>query len=53
MVSAYRVANGTVENIMDEELHEIKAELLDEISQSINSQYEELLDIEYAANHEN
>lgn len=53
VVSAYRVANGTVENIMDKELHEIKAELLDEISQSINSQYEELLDIEYAANHEN
>ena len=36
IVSAYRVSNGTVTEIMDEEIHEIKAELIDEVSQAIN-----------------
>ena len=48
IVSAYRVSNGTVTEIMDEEIHEIKAEMIDEISQTINEQYEKLVDIEYA-----
>ena len=48
IVSAYRVSNGTVTEIMDEEIHEIKAEMIDEISQTINEQYEKLADIEYA-----
>lgn len=45
VVSAYRVSNGTVTEIMDEEIHEIKAELIDEVSQAINKQYEMLADI--------
>ena len=48
VVSAYRVSNGTVTEIMDEEIHEIKAELIDEVSQAINKQYEMLADIEFA-----
>ena len=48
IVSAYRVSNGTVTEIMDEEIHEIKAEMIDEISQSINEQYEKLVEIEYS-----
>jgi ABC-type cobalamin/Fe3+-siderophores transport system ATPase subunit len=52
-VSAYYVANGTVTCIIDEDIQEIKAELIDEVSQSINEQYELLSNIEYAGNHEN
>lgn len=48
IVSAYRVSNGTVTEIMDEEIHEIKAELIDEVSQAINEQYEKIADIEFA-----
>ena len=52
-VSAYHVANGTETNIIDEDIQEIKAELIDEISQIINDQYELLSNIEFAENHEN
>ena len=52
-VSAYHVANGTATNIIDEDIQEIKAELIDEVSQSINEQYELLSNIEYSGNHEN
>lgn len=52
-VSAYYVAKGTVTCIIDEDIQEIKAELIDEVSQSINEQYELLSNIEYAENHEN
>lgn len=47
-VSAYRIADGTATEIMDEDIHEIRAEVIDEISQAINSQYEQLANIDYA-----
>ena len=52
-VSAYYVANGTATSIIDDDLQEIKAELIDEVSQTINEQYEQLSNIEYAEYHEN
>lgn len=52
MVSAYRVANGTVEIIMDDEIREIMAEQIDEVSLVLNDQYERLSEIEYATNNE-
>lgn len=48
IVTAYRVSGGTVTEIMDDEIHEIKAELIDEVSQAINEQYEKLVEIEFA-----
>lgn len=45
-VEAYRIMNGKSENIMDSELHEIKAELIDEISQTISEQYNQMLNLE-------
>ena len=45
-VEAYRIMNGHAENILDDEIHEIKAELIDEVSQAISSQYNRLMDIE-------
>ena len=45
-VEAYRIMNGKSENIMDSELHEIKAELIDEISQTISEQYNLMLNLE-------
>ena len=53
MVSAYRVANGTVEIIMDDEIREIMAEQIDEVSLVLNDQYERLSEIEYATNNDN
>lgn len=52
-VEAYRIMNGHAENILDEEIHEIKAELIDEVSQAISSQYNRLLDIETDEGDEN
>jgi hypothetical protein len=52
IVSAYRVADGTAEIIMDDEIQEIMAEKIDEVSQEINNQYELLAEIEYETNHE-
>lgn len=51
-VDAYRIVNGKSENILDKDLHEIKAELIDEISQTISEQYNRMLDIEIGANDE-
>jgi hypothetical protein len=53
VVSAYRVANGTVEIIMDDEIREIMAEQIDEVSLVLNDQYERLSEIEYATNNDN
>ena len=42
-VSSYMLADGNATNIIDDELGEIKAELIDNISNEINRQYESLL----------
>lgn len=42
-VSAYILENGVAVNIIDEELGEIRAELIDKISQVINNQFEQIL----------
>jgi energy-coupling factor transporter ATP-binding protein EcfA2 len=46
-VSAYILGNGTAESIIDEELGEIKAEMIDNVSKIINQEYDQLYDIEY------
>ena len=47
-VSAYLLkADGTAENIMDDEVKQIKAEKIDEISRQFNKEYDEMLDIKY------
>lgn len=46
-VAAYRIVSGKSEDIIDEEIHEIRAELIDEISQSISEQYDRMMSIEY------
>lgn len=45
-VAAYRLMNGEIEDIMDEETGEIKAELIDEVSGIINEQYYQMSDLE-------
>lgn len=45
-VAAYRLLNGEIENIMDEETGEIKAELIDEVSGVINEQYYQMSNFE-------
>ncbi len=45
-VGAYRLANGTSEDIMDEESKMIKAEELDTVSQRINQDFDALLNLE-------
>ena len=40
------VKNGTVENCMDTEMHMIQNEKIDEISKVINSEFDELLDLQ-------
>jgi len=45
-VAAYRIISGDAENIVDEDLKEIKAELIDEVSNIINEQYGKILNIE-------
>ncbi len=52
-VSAYRLQNGKCENIMDEEIGEIKAELIDGVSAILNKQYSKLLNLEIPDEHEN
>ena len=51
-VDAYRLQNGRAENILDQDLHEIKAELIDDISRTISEQYSRMLDIETVAGDE-
>ena len=45
-VSAYILQNGEASSIIDAELGEIKAELIDEISNVINNQYDQLLQLD-------
>ena len=45
-VSAYMLQNGEASSIIDDELGEIKAELIDEISNVISNQYDQLLQFE-------
>lgn len=45
-VSAYMLQDGKTSNIMDTELGEIKAELIDSISNIINQQYDQLLQLD-------
>lgn len=45
-VSAYLLQDGTASDIMDVDLGEIKAELIDNISNVINQQYEQLLKLD-------
>lgn len=45
-VSAYMLQNGEATSIIDDELGEIKAELIDEISNEINNQYDKLLQLD-------
>ena len=47
-VSAYIISNKHTENIIDNELQEIKAEKIDEVSDLINNQYGNLMNLEYA-----
>jgi len=49
-VSAFRLLpNGTCENIMDEELKQIKVEKIDEISEVLSKQWHQLADLNYAS----
>ena len=45
-VSAYMLQDGEASDIMDADLGEIKAELIDEISNVINNQYDQLLQLD-------
>ena len=45
-VSSYMLTDGTANSIMDEDLGEIQAELIDNISNVINNQYEALLQLD-------
>lgn len=45
-VSAYTLQNGEASDIMDAEMGEIKAELIDSISNVINQQYDQLLQLD-------
>ena len=52
-VSTYLLkTDGTAENIMDEEVLQIKAERIDDISRQFNKEYDEMLDIKYPAKNE-
>lgn len=44
-VGSYRLSGGFSENIVDENLKMIKAELIDEVSTVLNQQYDDLLNI--------
>ena len=46
-VAAYILENGKAESIIDEELGELKAEMIDNVSKIINHEYDQLYDIEY------
>lgn len=52
-VSAYILQNGEAINIIDPELGEIKAELIDEISGVLNKQYDQLLQLDDSDGTEN
>ena len=45
-VSAYMLQNGEASDIMDADLGEIKAELIDNISNVVNNQYDQLLQLD-------
>lgn len=45
-VIAYNVENGGVENIMDEEIKQIKLSYIDRVSKDINKQYDAIFDIQ-------
>jgi hypothetical protein len=47
-VSCYFVENGTIRNIMDEDLEMIKNEEIDTASTNLNSDYDKISDIEFA-----
>lgn len=47
-VSAWMLADGVLEDIIDEELGQIKVEKIDSASAMINIEYDKLLDIKYA-----
>ncbi|MBR8146342.1 AAA family ATPase [Burkholderia vietnamiensis] len=49
-VSGLFVNNGTVENLVDDELGLLKVELIDNASSLINTQYEELFEVDRASN---
>ena len=47
-VSAYMMkSDGTAENIVDDEVKQIKAERIDEISRQFNKEYDDMLDLKY------
>ena len=45
-VNAFYVDNGKIEDILDDEFKTIKAEVIDQISNEINKEFDMLLDIE-------
>lgn len=45
-VAAYLLNNGTATDIMDEDLRQIRAELIDGVSKEINAQYDKLLEFD-------
>lgn len=45
-VAAYMLSKGTLVSMMDDELKQLKAEMIDEVSSELNEEYERLLDIE-------
>lgn len=45
-VAAYMLSEGTLVSMMDDELKQLKAEMIDEVSSELNEEYERLLDIE-------
>ncbi|MEP7143325.1 MAG: AAA family ATPase [Ferruginibacter sp.] len=46
-VSVYRLSDGHCENIMDEELKQIKVEKIDEISEVLSAQWHKLADLNF------
>ncbi len=44
-VRAYFIGNGTATSLMDQEYRIIDAEKLDEVSNTINAQYSEMVDL--------
>ncbi len=52
-VAAYLLKDGAAENIIDDELGEIKAEMIDEVSQIINQEYDNIYNIQYETKGEN
>lgn len=45
-VAAYMLSEGTIVSMMDEELKQLKAEMIDDVSSELNEEYEKLLDLE-------